>query len=81
MYTQINSKYRLYMSNWLLFMFFLVSSMIVVGGLTRLTDSGLSITEWEIFKGFLPPLTNETWNEYFLIRTKKFQNLNYKTSQ
>ena len=65
MYTQINNKYRLYMSNWLLFMFFLVSSMIVVGGLTRLTDSGLSITEWEIFKGFLPPLTNETWNEYF----------------
>ena len=65
MYTQINNKYRLYMSNWLLFMFFLVSSMIVVGGLTRLTDSGLSITEWEIFRGFLPPLTNETWNEYF----------------
>ena len=65
MYTQINNKYRLYMSNWLLFMFFLVSSMIVVGGLTRLTDSGLSITEWEIFRGFLPPLTNEAWNEYF----------------
>jgi len=65
MYTQINNKYRLYMSNWLLLMFFLVSSMIVVGGLTRLTDSGLSITEWEIFRGFLPPLTNETWNEYF----------------
>ena len=65
MYTEINNKYRSYMSNWLLFMFFLVSSMIVVGGLTRLTDSGLSITEWEFFKGFLPPLTNETWNEYF----------------
>tara|TARA_B100001115_G_C15776704_1_gene381661 strand:- start:61 stop:1044 length:984 start_codon:yes stop_codon:yes gene_type:complete len=53
------------MSNWLLLMFFLVSSMIVVGGLTRLTDSGLSITEWEIFRGFLPPLNNETWNDYF----------------
>ena len=65
MYTEINNKYRLYMSNWLLFMFFLVSSMIVVGGLTRLTDSGLSITEWEFFRGFLPPLTNEMWNEYF----------------
>ena len=65
MYTQINNKYRLYMSNWLLFMFFLVSSMIVVGGLTRLTDSGLSITEWEFFRGFLPPLSNETWNDYF----------------
>ena len=65
MYTEINNKYRLYMSNWLLLMFFLVSSMIVVGGLTRLTDSGLSITEWEFFKGFFPPLTNETWNDYF----------------
>ena len=65
MYTEINIKYRLYMSNWLLLMFFLVSSMIVVGGLTRLTDSGLSITEWEFFRGFLPPLSNETWNDYF----------------
>ena len=53
------------MSNWLLFMFFLVSSMIVVGGLTRLTDSGLSITDWEFFRGFFPPLNNETWNAYF----------------
>ncbi len=65
MYTEINNKYRLYMSSWLLFMFFLVSSMIVVGGLTRLTDSGLSITEWEFFRGFFPPLSNETWNDYF----------------
>ena len=46
-------------------MFFLVSSMIVVGGLTRLTDSGLSITDWEFFRGFFPPLNNETWNAYF----------------
>ena len=29
--------------------------MIIVGGLTRLTDSGLSITEWELFKGIFPP--------------------------
>ena len=65
MYTQINNKYRLYISNWLILMFFLVSSMIVVGGLTRLTDSGLSITDWEFFRGFFPPLNNETWNAYF----------------
>ena len=43
-------------SNWLLFMFSLVALMIVVGGLTRLTDSGLSITKWELFSGILPPL-------------------------
>jgi len=37
----------------------------MVGGLTRLTDSGLSITKWELFKGILPPLTKETWIVYF----------------
>ena len=46
-------------------MFFLLVAMIVIGGLTRLTDSGLSITEWEFFKGFIPPLNNNTWNAYF----------------
>jgi len=39
--------------------------MIIVGGLTRLTDSGLSITEWELFKGFLPPLSKNDWLNYF----------------
>ena len=39
--------------------------MIVVGGLTRLTDSGLSITEWELFSGFIPPLTDKKWILYF----------------
>ena len=39
--------------------------MIVVGGLTRLTDSGLSITKWELFSGFLPPLNSSDWELYF----------------
>ena len=65
MYTEINTKYRLYISNWLLIMLFLVASMIVVGGLTRLTDSGLSITEWEFFRGFFPPINNDAWIAYF----------------
>ena len=65
MYTEINTKYRIYISNWLLFMFFLVATMIVVGGLTRLTDSGLSITEWEFFKGFFPPINDDAWLTYF----------------
>ena len=65
MYTEINTKFKIYISNWLLFMFFLVSAMIVVGGLTRLTDSGLSITEWEFFKGFFPPINNDAWLAYF----------------
>ena len=43
----------------------MVFAMIIIGGLTRLTDSGLSITEWELFTGILPPLNDETWNKYF----------------
>ncbi len=50
---------------WLLISFTLVFIMIVVGGLTRLTDSGLSITNWELFSGILPPLTESTWKNYF----------------
>jgi len=46
-------------------MFWIVSIMIIVGGLTRLTDSGLSITKWQLFTGVLPPLNNNQWNEYF----------------
>ena len=54
-----------YISYWLAIMFLIVSIMIIVGGLTRLTDSGLSITEWELFSGFLPPLNETQWNIYF----------------
>ena len=52
-------------SIWLLFMFLLIAIMIIVGGLTRLTDSGLSITKWELFSGTFPPLSNEKWIFYF----------------
>ena len=58
-------NYHIFVSSWLLTMILLVFLMIMVGGLTRLTDSGLSITEWELFKGILPPLTNDTWTKYF----------------
>ena len=54
-----------YISYWLATMFWIVSIMIIIGGLTRLTDSGLSITEWELFSGFLPPLNETQWNIYF----------------
>ncbi len=57
--------YNLIIRTWLLLMIILVFLMIMVGGLTRLTNSGLSITEWELFKGILPPLTEETWIIYF----------------
>ena len=60
-----NKQINNYISYWLLTIFLIVSLIIVVGGLTRLTDSGLSITEWELFKGILPPLNSNQWNEYF----------------
>jgi heme a synthase len=44
---------------------FLITSMVVVGGITRLTGSGLSIVEWKVLSGTLPPLTNEQWLETF----------------
>ena len=47
--------------SWLLLMIVLVAAMIVVGGATRLTNSGLSITEWAPIRGALPPLSNEAW--------------------
>ena len=50
---------------WLGTNIFMVVSMILIGGITRLTDSGLSITKWELFSGTLPPLTNEKWISYF----------------
>ncbi len=60
-----NIQIKKNISSWLIIMFWIVSFMIVVGGLTRLTDSGLSITEWQLFSGFLPPLNNSDWNNYF----------------
>lgn len=46
---------------WLIVLFLLVVGMVVVGGLTRLTDSGLSITEWRPVTGMVPPLSETDW--------------------
>ena len=50
---------------WLLIGLVMVFAQIVIGGITRLTDSGLSITEWEIVRGILPPLNQTQWEEAF----------------
>ena len=72
-------------SAWLLFMFFLIALMIVVGGLTRLTDSGLSITKWELFYGTFPPLSDHQWLYYFeqykKIPEYKIQNFNMSLNE
>ena len=60
-----NSHINYQLKIWLLILLSLIILIILVGGLTRLTDSGLSITTWELFVGFLPPLTNDKWLDYF----------------
>jgi len=57
--------FKRFVEIWLYSMFILVFLIVAVGGLTRLTDSGLSITEWELFKGILPPMTDAKWLFYF----------------
>jgi len=56
---------------WLVFMLLLVAAMIVVGGATRLTNSGLSITEWAPIRGALPPLSTEAW----LVEFEKYKQI------
>ena len=60
-----NSHINYQLKIWLLILLSLIILIILVGGLTRLTDSGLSIVTWELFLGFLPPLTNDKWIDYF----------------
>ncbi|MBZ0124328.1 MAG: COX15/CtaA family protein, partial [Roseovarius sp.] len=50
---------------WLVVLFAMVMVMIAVGGLTRLTDSGLSITEWRPVTGALPPMNEADWQDEF----------------
>ena len=52
-------------ANWLLAVATLVFLMVVVGGITRLTESGLSITEWKPVSGAMPPLTDAAWQLAF----------------
>jgi len=81
MYTA-NPKINRHLSIWLLLMFWIVSIMIVVGGLTRLTDSGLSITKWQLFSGIFPPLNQEDWISYFNLykQIPEFKLQNYNMS-
>jgi cytochrome c oxidase assembly protein subunit 15 len=63
---------------WLLTGCFLIAAMVVIGGITRLTGSGLSITQWKLVTGTIPPLNETQWmqefDEYKL--TPQFQKIN-----
>jgi cytochrome c oxidase assembly protein subunit 15 len=76
----VNSdNYIKYLKLWLIILFLLIILMVAVGGLTRLTDSGLSITAWELFIGILPPLNINEWDFYFSEYKKipEYKNINY----
>ncbi len=72
----------LWIRRWLIVIGLMVYAMILIGGATRLTDSGLSITEWDPIKGALPPIGEGAWLVEFekYKATAEFQTVNYNMS-
>ena len=67
---------------WIITLILMIGLIIVVGGLTRLTDSGLSITQWELFSGIFPPYSESKWIYYFNLYKEipEFKLQNYSMS-
>ena len=53
------------LANWLFVVAGMIVLMVVVGGITRLTESGLSITRWNPITGTIPPLSHAQWQAEF----------------
>ncbi len=72
-------KYRKAIIIWLLTGCILIAAMVVIGGITRLTGSGLSITEWKLIRGTIPPMSEAQWMEEFdnYKQIPQYQLLNY----
>ena len=77
-----NEKLNKFFVYWLISSLILIFFTLIIGGLTRLTNSGLSITEWELLKGIFPPLTQNTWEVYFQLYKEipQYKLLNYNMS-
>jgi cytochrome c oxidase assembly protein subunit 15 len=73
-----DARRPLAIANWLLAVAALVFLMVVVGGITRLTESGLSITEWQPVRGAVPPLTDAQWQHAFDLykQTPEYREIN-----
>ena len=65
MHSQRHRSHELIIGLWLLFCAAVVFLMVVVGGITRLTQSGLSMVEWEPIMGIVPPLNQQDWVDVF----------------
>ena len=61
----MNSRQNKIISLWLYSGLFLVIAMVLIGGITRLTHSGLSIVEWKLISGAIPPLNETEWQDTF----------------
>ena len=72
------TKSRSNVVTWLFTGCFLIFLMVIIGGITRLTGSGLSITKWKIVTGTLPPLNEQQWNMEFIeySESPQFQQIN-----
>lgn len=73
-----NYKYSKSIRAWLLIGLVMLIGQVVLGGITRLTGSGLSITSWDIITGVIPPFNRQQWMEAFeqYQQTPQFQKIN-----
>jgi heme a synthase len=76
---ELNDHKSRAVANWLLLGVAMTVIQIALGGITRLTGSGLSITEWDVVTGALPPMSEAHWQELFAKykTTPQFQLLNF----
>ena len=61
----LRKEYSKFINYWLISLLLFIGLIVIVGGLTRLTDSGLSITTWDVVKGILSPITKNQWIDAF----------------
>ena len=64
-FTELNQNYKNSIMLWLITLTIMVFLIIIIGGLTRLTDSGLSMVDWQPILGTIPPLNNNQWMDVF----------------
>jgi len=63
--TNLEDSARRQVAAWLMFCCAMIFAMVILGGATRLTGSGLSMVEWDPIFGVLPPLNFEVWEDVF----------------
>ncbi len=82
-HSHIAASGRIWIRRWLILIGLMVYAMILIGGATRLTDSGLSITEWMPLRGTVPPLSDTAWLSEFekFRQTAEFQQQNYNLTR